>query len=76
MAASDTGNAEDLVLEMVDAQRARVREIARRIAPGLTDDDLLQPHDHAALASHPEFQFEDGILAGYLAVLAALRASR
>lgn len=67
---------EDLVREMVDAQRARLGEIARRIAPGLSEDDLLQPHDHAALAAHPDFQFEDGILAGYLAVLAALRASR
>ena len=72
----DAVPAEDLVREMVEAQRARLREIARRIAPGLSEDDLLQPHDHAALASHPDFNFEDGVLAGYLAVLAALRASR
>lgn len=27
-------------------------------------------------AAHPDFNFEDGILAGYLAALAALRAQR
>lgn len=67
---------EDLLEEMIEAQRARVLELARRIRSDLTADDLLQPHDHAELASSPEFNFEDGILTGYLAVLAALRASR
>lgn len=57
-------------------QQQRLLSLARRIAPELTADDLLQPHDHAAVAGHPDFQFEDGILAGYLAVRAALRASR
>lgn len=67
---------ERLLDEMISAQRDRLRSLAARIAPGLSADDLLQPHDHEALARHPDFQFEDGILAGYLAVRAALRASR
>jgi hypothetical protein len=67
---------ERLLDEMISAQRDRVRSLAARIAPGLSADDLLQPHDHGALAGHPDFQFEDGILAGYLAVRAALRARR
>ena len=67
----------DLLLEqMIRLQRDHLQSLARRIAPELTADDLLQPHDHPALAGHPDFQFEDGILAGYLAVRAALRASR
>jgi hypothetical protein len=37
---------------------------------------VLQPHDYPALAASPDFNFEDGILAGYLALRAALRASR
>jgi hypothetical protein len=67
---------EPLLEEMIEAQRRRLLELARRIAPGLTADDLLQPHDHPELARDPSFNFEDGILAGYLAVRAALRASR
>lgn len=67
---------ESLLEEMISSQQARLRALAARIAPHLTEDDLLQPHDHAEISSHPDFQFEDGILAGYLAVRAALRASR
>jgi hypothetical protein len=67
---------EKLLEELIARQQARLLEIARRIQPGITADDLLQPHDHPRIASHPDFNFEDGILAGYLAVRAALRASR
>lgn len=68
--------AAELVEEMIEAQRARLLALARRLLPGAAAEDLLQPHDYPELAEHPEFHFEDGILAGYLAVLAALRASR
>jgi hypothetical protein len=67
---------EKLLDEMIGAQRRRLLELAARIQPGVSSDDLFQPHDHPALAGHPQFNFEDGILAGYLAVRAALRASR
>jgi hypothetical protein len=62
--------------EMIATQRQRVIDLAHRIEPALGPDDLLQPHDHPALATSPDFNFEDGVLAGYLAVRAALRASR
>ena len=65
-----------LLEEMIEAQRARLLEVARRLDSGTTPEDLLQPHDHPALAASPDYNFEDGILAGYLAVRAALRASR
>lgn len=65
-----------LLEQMIEAQRARLLSIARRIEPSLTEDDLLQPHDHPKIAFHPEFHFEDGILTGYLAIRAALRANR
>lgn len=68
--------AESLLDEMIAAQRARLLALAHRIAPELTADDLLQPHDHPKIAGNSDFHFEDGILAGYLAVRAALRASR
>ena len=65
---------EKLLEELIEAQRQRLTKLAGRILPEATQDDLLQPHDHPALASHAEFNFEDGILAGYLAVRAAVRA--
>ena len=71
-----TPDLERLLDEMIDAQRRRLLEIARRIEPGVSPEDLLQPHDHPKISAHPNFNFEDGILAGYLAIRAALRASR
>jgi hypothetical protein len=65
-----------LLDQMIETQRSRLLAIARRIGPTLTPEDLLQPHNHAGLAASPEFNFEDGILAGYLAIRAALRARR
>ena len=67
---------ERLLEEMISAQRQRLMALARRLEPGLSPDDLLQPHDHQSLAASPDFNFEDGILAGYLAFRAAFRASR
>jgi hypothetical protein len=67
---------EALLEEMIAAQRERVLALGRRLAPELTSDDLLQPHDHPRLAGNPDFNFEDGMLAGYLAFRAAFRARR
>jgi hypothetical protein len=67
---------EALLEEMIAAQRERVLALGRRLAPELSSDDLLQPHDHPRLAGNPDFNFEDGILAGYLAFRAAFRARR
>ena len=66
---------ERLLEEMVAQQRARVRARARALNPRLTDDDVQQPHDFPELAGSPEWQYEDGILAGYQAVQAAMRAT-
>jgi hypothetical protein len=62
--------------ELIEAQRKKTLELAQRINPRLSADDLFQPHDHPSLASHPVFQFEDGILAGLLSARAALLARR
>jgi len=76
MPAEKIEDIESLLDEMIASQRARLLKIARRIEPSLTPEDLLQPHNHPRLAGSPEFNFEDGTLAGYLAIRAALRASR
>ena len=66
---------ERLLDEMIAQQRARVLAHARRLNPTLTDDDVQQPHDFPELAGSPEWNYEDGLLAGYLAVQAAIRAA-
>jgi hypothetical protein len=76
MSEPDDDGVERLLDEMIATQRDRLAELARRIEPSLGPDDLLQPHDHPALAASADFNFEDGVLAGYLALRAALRAIR
>jgi hypothetical protein len=66
---------EQLLDEMIVQQRARVLAQARRLNPKLTDDDVQQPHDFPELAASAEWNYEDGILAGYLAAQAAIRAA-
>lgn len=66
---------EKLLEEMIAQQRARVLAHARRLNGKLTEDDVQQPHDFPELAGSPEWNYEDGILAGYQAVQAAIRAA-
>ena len=65
---------ERLLEELIAHQRKRVLEHARRINPRLTEDDVQQPHDFPELAASPEWNYEDGVLAGYQATQAAIRA--
>jgi hypothetical protein len=65
---------ERLLEEMVVQQRKRVLTHARRLNDRLTEDDVQQPHDFPELAGSPEWNYEDGILAGYQAAQAAVRA--
>jgi hypothetical protein len=45
------------------------------LRPGLTLEDVANPHDFPELAD-PDWQYEDGLLAGVQTVLAAVRARR
>jgi hypothetical protein len=60
--------------ELIAHQRRRVLEHARKLDGRLTDDDVQQPQDFPVLAGSPEWNYEDGILAGYLAAQSAIRA--
>jgi 8-oxo-dGTP pyrophosphatase MutT (NUDIX family) len=60
-----------LLQEMEDAQRGKVLELARRLIPGLTAEDIRNPHDFPDLVD-PDWHFEDGQLAGIQAVRFAL----
>jgi len=67
---------ERLLAEMGTAQDAKVLALARRIVPHLTPEDLRNPHDFPPLMESPEFNYEDGILAGLRAAEVAVRAAR
>ncbi|HET6410613.1 MAG TPA: hypothetical protein VFG53_01040 [Anaeromyxobacter sp.] len=60
--------------ELVVHQRRKVLELARRIHPGLTDEDVRNVHDYPEVYDDPIFQFEDGQLAGFIAAQIALKA--
>ena len=56
-------------------QANKVIELARRLRPGLTAEDIRNPHDFPDL-DDPDWQYEDGVLAGIQSVRIALRAMK
>jgi hypothetical protein len=62
-----------LVAELEAAQRRKVLDLARRLRPGLTGEDIANPQDFPELAD-ADWQYEDGVLQGILSVLASVRA--
>jgi hypothetical protein len=65
---------EQLFDELATLQRKKVFAAAQRLNPRLTEDDVQQPHDFPELAGNAEWNYEDGVLAGYLAAQMAVRA--
>jgi len=63
------------VAAIEDVQARKVIELARRILPHLTAEDIRNPHDFPDL-NDPDWQYEDGVLAGIQSVRIALRALR
>ncbi len=68
-------DAEQLVAEIEGLQMDKVFALARRLRPGLTSEDIRNPHDFPELGD-PDWQFEDGVLTGIQTVLTAIRARR
>ena len=66
---------ERVVRELEEHQTQKVLALARRLRPGLTSEDVLNPHDFSEL-NDPDWQFEDGMLTGIQSVAAALRSHR
>ena len=58
---------------MIDDQRRKLLELACRLRPGLTADDIAQPHDYPELAENWHWNYEDGFLAGLIAAQLTLR---
>ena len=61
-----------LIDTMEEDQKTKVIDLARRLKPGLTAEDIRNPHDFPGL-DDPDWHFEDGQLAGIEAVRFALR---
>ena len=73
MAVTSWEKIEALVTSLEQHQRTKVLELARRLRPGLTLEDIANPHDFPELGDS-DWQYEDGMLAGIQSVLAAVRA--
>ena len=73
MGATTWVEVEALVGELEALQRGKVIDLARRLRPGVTLEDVRNPHDFPEL-NDADWQYEDGVLAGIQSVLAAVRA--
>ena len=65
--------AETRLKEMIEFQREKLLKLAREILPDLTPEDLRNPQGFPELIKDPFFNYEDGLLAGYLAAQIAMR---
>ncbi len=63
-----------LLTEMVEQQHRKLLQLARRIVPDITPEDLRNPQDFRQLSGDPAFNYEDGILAGLRSAHIAVRA--
>ena len=59
--------------EMVTHQQTKVLKVAREIIPYATPEDIRNPQDFPELSTDTLFNYEDGILTGYLSLQTALR---
>lgn len=66
---------DELLAKMEELQSQKVLDLARRLKPGLTLEDVRNPHDFPEL-SDPDWHYADGVLAGIQSVATALRAMR
>ena len=66
--------AEVRLQEMIEFQREKLLKLSREILPDLTSEDLRNPQDFPELIKDPSFNYEDGLLAGYLAAQIAMRS--
>jgi (2Fe-2S) ferredoxin len=63
------------LIAVEELQTKKVLELARRLKPGLTLEDVQNPHDFPEL-DDADWHYADGILTGMKSVTSALRALR
>ena len=64
---------EVLLQELIEHQKTKVLKVASEIVPDATPEDIRNPQDFPDLVSDTLFNYEDGILTGYLTLQTALR---
>ncbi|MBF0236098.1 MAG: hypothetical protein HQM12_00215 [SAR324 cluster bacterium] len=64
---------EAVIEEMVEFQKKKVLKVANQIDPRLTPEDIRNPQDIPAIYKDAMFNYEDGILTGYLSMQTAVR---
>ena len=64
---------EELIQELIQHQQSKVLKVAREIVPDVTPEDIRNPQDFPELVSDTLFNYEDGILTGYLSLQTAFR---
>ncbi len=64
---------EELIQELIQHQKSKVLKVAREIVPDLTPEDIRNPQDFPELVADTLFNYEDGILTGYLTIQTAFR---
>lgn len=62
-----------LMTEMIDQQHTKLLQLARRMVPDITPEDLRNPQDFRQLSEDPVFNYEDGVLAGLRSAHIAVR---
>lgn len=65
---------EETLQPLHEHQNRRAQLTAQRLRPDLTEEDLLNPDNFAAVVTDPDFMFEHGQAAGILSAKLALRA--
>jgi (2Fe-2S) ferredoxin len=65
----------DVLADLEELQRKKVLDLARRLKPGLTLEDIQNPHDFPELAD-PDWHYADGVLTGIASVRSALAARK
>lgn len=68
------GAIDRLMLELIALQGKKVLDMANKIHPGLSSEDIRNPHDFPDLIADSGWNFEDGILSGFKSAHMALRA--
>jgi hypothetical protein len=67
---------EKLLEEMVEQQKTKVQKVGNILNPRVTREDILNPQDFPELKFDPQFNYEDGILSGIIAVQTAIRREK
>lgn len=61
--------------KLEELQAKKVIDLARRLKPGLTAEDIRNPHDFPELED-PDWHYQDGVLTGVQSAIATLRGMR